>query len=80
MENCMEITQGAKNRVAIWFSKPKESHWKDSWIFIGKTIAEIEAPTLWILDAENWLIRKDSDTGKDWRQKEKGVAEDEMVR
>ena len=46
------------------------------WIFIGKTDAEVEAPP----DARSQLIGKDSDAGKDWRQKEKGVAEDEMVR
>ena len=41
--------------------------------------AEAEAPTLWPPDANNRLIGKDLDAGKDW-QKEKGVAEDEMVR
>ena len=49
------------------------------WIFIGGTDAEAEAPTLWPLDAKSRLIRKDSDAGKDWRQKEKRAAEDEMV-
>ena len=50
-----------------------------SWIFIGKTDAEAEAPILWPPDAKNWLIGKDPDTGKDWRQEEKGMTEDEMV-
>ena len=49
------------------------------WIFIGKTDAEAEAPILWPSGAKNWLIRKDPDSGKDWRQK-KRVAEDEIVR
>ena len=49
-----------------------------SWIFIGRTDAEAEAPILWPPDAKSWLIRKDPDAGKDWRQ-EKGTAEDEMV-
>ena len=40
------------------------------WIFIGRTDAEAEAPILWLPDAQNWLIRKDSDAGKDWRQEE----------
>ena len=44
----------------------------ESWIFIGKTDAEAEAPILWPSDAENWLIGKDPDAGKDWRQEEKG--------
>ena len=48
-----------------------------SWIFIGRTDAE--APITWPPDAKNWLIGKDPDTGKDWRQEEKGTTEDEMV-
>ena len=50
-----------------------------SWIFIGRTDAESETPILWPPDSKNWLIWKDLDTGKDWRQEEKGVTEDEMV-
>ena len=49
------------------------------WIFIGRTDAETKAPVLWPPDAKNWLIRKDSDAGKDWRQEEKGMTEEEMV-
>ena len=48
-------------------------------IFIGRTDAETEAPILWPPDAKSWLIRKDPDSGKDWRQDEKGKTEDEMV-
>ena len=51
-----------------------------SWIFIGMTDAEAEAPILWPPDVKSRLIGKDPDVGKDWRQKEKGEAEDEMVR
>ena len=43
-----------------------------SWIFIGGTDAEDEAPIPWPLDAKNWLIGKDPDAWKDWRQEEKG--------
>ena len=50
-----------------------------SWIFIGRTDAEAEAPILWPTDAKNQIIRKDPDAGKDWRQGEKGTTEDEMV-
>ena len=50
-----------------------------SWIFIGKTDAEAEAPILWPPDAKNWLIRKDPDAGNDWRWEEKGTIEDETV-
>ena len=50
-----------------------------SWIFIGRTDAEAEAPILWPPDMKNWLIWKDPDAGKDWKQEEEGMREDEMV-
>ena len=53
---------------------PKENH---CWTFIGWTDAE--APILWPPDAKSWLTGKDRDAGKDWRQEEKGMTEDEMV-
>ena len=49
------------------------------WIFIGRTDAESEVPILWPPAAKKWLIGKDPDAGKDWRQEEKGMTEDEMV-
>ena len=45
--------------------------WDQSWVFIGGTDVEAETPILWPPDAKNWLIGKDSDAGKDWRQEEK---------
>ena len=59
--------------------KPDDPKGNQSWIFIGRTDAEAEAPILWPPDAKSWLIRKDPDAGKDWRQEEKGTTEDEMV-
>ena len=59
--------------------KPVNPKGNQPWIFTGRTGAEAEAPILWPTDAKNWLTGKDPDTGKDWRQKEKGVAEDEMI-
>ena len=50
-----------------------------SWIFIGRTDTEVETPILWPADMKNWLIGKDPDAGKDRRQEEKGMTEDEMV-
>ena len=50
-----------------------------SWIFIGSTDAEAETPILSPLDVKNWLIGKDLDSGKGWRQEEKGMTEDEMA-
>ena len=58
--------------------KPVDPKGNQSWIFIGKTDAEAETPILWPPDAKNWLIGKDPDAGKDWRQ-EKGMTEDELV-
>ena len=55
---------------------PKENQ---SWIFIGRTDAKAETPIIWPPDVKNWLIWKDSDAGKDWRQEEKWTTDDEMV-
>ena len=45
-----------------------------SWVFIGRTDAEVETPILWPPDTKNWLIGKDPDPGKDWSQEEKGIT------
>ena len=60
--------------------KPVNYKGKQPWIFIGRTVAEAEASILWPPDTKGQLIRNDPDAGKDWRQKEKRVAEDEMIR
>ena len=59
--------------------QPVHPKGNQSWIFIGGTDVEAETPILWPPDAKNWLIGKDSDAGKDWRQEEKGTIEDEMA-
>ena len=59
--------------------KPVNSKGEWSWIFIGRTDAKAEAPILSPSDAKNWLIGKDPDAGKDWRQEEKGTTKDEMI-
>ena len=58
--------------------QPVNPKGNQSWMFIERTDAEAETPILWPLDVKNWFIRKDPDDGKDWRQKEKGMVEDEM--
>ena len=58
--------------------QPVHSKENQSWIFIGKTDVEAEAPVLCPPDAKNWLIWKDPNAGKDWRWEEKGTTEDEM--
>ena len=56
--------------------KPVNPKGNQSWIFIGRTDAEAEAPILWLPDAKNWLTEKDPDAGKYWRQ-EKWMTDDE---
>ena len=58
--------------------KPVHPKGNQFWIFIGRTDAEAKTPILWPPDAKNWLLGKEPD-GKDWRQEEKGMTEDEMV-
>ena len=59
--------------------QPVDPKGNQSWIFIGRTDAEAETPILWPPDEKNWLLGKDPDAEKDWRQEEKGMTEDEMV-
>ena len=59
--------------------QPVHPKGNQSWIFIGRTDDEAEIPIVWPPDVKNWLIWKDPDAGKDWRQEEKGTTEDEMV-
>ena len=73
LENALESPLYCKEIQPV---HPKENQ---SWVFIGRTDAEAETPILWPPDAKNWLIVKDPDAGKDWRQEDKGMTEDEMV-
>ena len=59
--------------------KPVNPKGNQPWIFIGRTDTEAEAPILWPPDAKSQLTGKDPDPGKDWRQEEEGMTEDEMV-
>ena len=59
--------------------QPVHPKGNQSWILIGRTDAEAETPILWPPDVKNWLIWKDPDAGKDWRQEKKGKTEDAMV-
>ena len=59
--------------------KPVNPKWNQSWIFIGRTDVEAEAPILWPPDVARRLIGKDPDSGKDWRQEEKGMIDNKMV-
>ena len=59
--------------------QPVHSKGNQSWIFTRRTDAETETPILWSPDVKKFLIWKDPDAGKDWRQEKKGMTEDEMV-
>ena len=59
--------------------KPDNPKGDQSWIFIGRTDAEVEAPILWPPDVKSQLTGKDPDAGKNWGQEEKGMTEDKMV-
>ena len=59
--------------------QPVNPKGNQSWVLIGRTDAETETLILWLPDVKNWLIWKEPDAGKDWRQEEKGTTEDEMV-
>ena len=71
-----EDSWGSLGQLEIQPVHPKGNQ---SWIFIGRTDAEVETHVLWLPDVKNWLIWKDPDAGKDWRQEEKEMTEDEMV-
>ena len=59
--------------------QPVHPRGDQSWVFIGRTDAKAETPILWPPHVKSWLIGKDPDTGKDWRQEEKGTTEDKIV-
>ena len=73
LEKTLESPLGSKD------IKPVNPKGNQPWIFIGRTYAEAEALVLQLLDVKRGLTVKDPDAGKDWRQKEKGVVEDETV-
>ena len=72
LEKTLESPLGCKE------IKPVNPKGDQSWVFIGGTDAEAETPVLWPPHAKSWLIGKDSDARKDWRQ-EKGTTEAEMA-
>ena len=73
LEKTLESPLDSKEILSV---NPKGNQ---SWIFTGKTDAEAETPMLWPPVVMEWLIGKDSDVGKDWRQEERGMTQDEMA-
>ena len=59
--------------------QPVHPKGNQSWVFIERTDVEAETPIFWPPDMKSWLIWKDPDVKKDWRQEEKGMTEDEMI-
>ena len=72
---------GENSLESLRLQRDQTNHSKgnQSWIFTGRTDAKAEAPILWSPDVKNSLIGEDPDVGKDWRQKEKEMTEDEMI-
>ena len=64
----------------LWNTTTVNLKGNQSWIFIGRTDAEADAPIIWPPDTKSQLTRKDPNAGKDWRWEEKGTTEDEMVK
>ena len=77
--NCMVLENILESSLDCKEIQPVNPKGNQSWIFIGRTDAEAEAPILWPPDAKNWLTGKDPDAGQDWRREEKGTPDDEMV-
>ena len=73
LEKTLESSLDCKE---IQLVHPKENQ---SWILIGRTDIEADTPIIWPPDENSWLIWKAPDSGKDWRQEEKGMTEDEFV-
>ena len=76
---CMVLEKTLENPLDSKAIKPVNPKGSQSWTFIGRTDVEAEMPILWTSDVKNWLLGKDPDAGKNWRQEEKGMTEDEMV-
>ena len=68
-----------KNPLDCKEIQPVHSKGDQSWMFIGRTVAEAETPILWPPHGKSWLTGKDPDAGRDCGQEEKGMTEDEMV-
>jgi len=73
-QQCLRNCSLSSRLPSLWEGET----WNQPWIFTGRTDAEVEAPIFWPPDVKSWLTGKDPDAGKDWRQEETGVTEDEM--
>ena len=78
LSNCGAGEDSLESPLDCMEIKPVNPKGNQLWLFIGRTVAEAEAPVLWPPDVKSQLIRKDLDAGKDWGQ-EMGMMEDKMV-
>ena len=77
--DAFELWFGRRLSRVLWTTRRFNPNGNQSWVFIGRTDSKAKTPALWPPDVKNWLIWKDTDAGKDWRQEEKGMTEDDMV-
>ena len=75
----MGLEKSLKSPLAFKETQPINCKGNQSCIFTGRTDVETETPILRPPDVKNWLTGQDPDAGKDWRQEEKGMTEDEMA-
>ena len=77
--HCGSAEQGSGFKEICKEMQPVHPRGDQSRVFIGRTDVEAETPILWPPDGKSWLIWKDPDAGKHWRQEKKGMTEDELV-
>ena len=75
----VELGKTLESPVKCQEIKPVNPKGNQPWLFIWRTDAETKVLILWLSDAKSWLIGKELDAGKDWRQNEKVVAEDDSL-
>ena len=73
------VGEGSWESLRLQGDKTNHPKGNKSWIFTRRTDAEAKVPIRWLSDAQSWIIKKNPDAGKDWRQEDKRTTEDEMV-
>ena len=76
--NC-GLGEGSWESLGLQGDPPVHPKGDQSWLFFGRNNAKAETPVLWPPQVKSWVIRKDSNAGRNWEQEEKGTTEDEMA-
>ena len=71
LSNCVVLAKTLENPLECQEIKPVNPRWNQPWILTGRTDVKADAPILWPPDGKSWLIRNDSDGGKDWGEGDK---------